>query len=405
MIRAKTLDVLAGQRVQFVALTRDASRLEVEDAFFNTGSAMFLPDVPSARQNGVPVPLPFTNPQLLAELARSHERFTLRFVTEPFDPNAASDRPARDGALHVIVAALRFLEQNPSHALVVAGHADRAGDAAFNERLSAARGRSTVALLEGKRTDFVATARTFHAAEDDAVILHYAARTRGWPCDPADHDRATTREVREFQRSFNRDFAKTIAVDGVVGDETRGAYFDLYEDDIAASAGGRPALAALRGHLRFVDSGHKVLPCGERFPRENPETDGLRSQQNRRVELLFFAPPRVPSLAASDPATQIYRRKLFQFTPLDRDTLAKPLVGAGETDAPGEITLTPGEPPPDAVLPPPLVTTMPNAGKLNPQNPWAFLTPFHELHPADHRVNPIRPSAFIIGEADRVSRS
>lgn len=401
MIRAKTLDVAAGQRVQFTALTRDASRLEVEDAFFNTGSAVFLPDVPSARLNGVPVPLPYNNPQLLAELARSHERFTLRFISEPFDPNAASDRPAREGALHVIVAALRFLEQNPSYALVVAGHTDRSGDEAFNDRLSAARGRSTVALLEGKRAEFVATARTFHAAEDDAVILHYAAHTRGWQCDPAAPDRPASDEVREFQRYFNRDFGKTIAVDGVVGDETRGAYFDLYEDDIAASAGGRPALAALRGHLRFVDPGHKVLACGERFPRENPETDGLRSEQNRRVELLFFSPPRVPNLGASDVPTQIYRRKLFQFTALDRDTLAKPLVGTGEAATPGEITLKPGEPPPAAVLPPPLVTTMPNAGKLNPKDPWAFLTPFHELHPADHRVDPIRPPDFIVGETER----
>ena len=398
MIRAKTLDVAVGQRVQFTALTRDASRLEVEDAFFNTGSAVFLPDVPSARQNGVPVPVPFTNPKLFAELVRSHERFTLNFVTEPFDPDASSDRPAREGALHVIVAALRFLEQNPSHALVVAGHTDRAGDAAFNDRLSAARGRSAVALLEGKRADFVASARSFHAPEDDVVILRYAARTRGWPCDPADEARATNDEIREFQRFFNRDFVQTIATDGVVGDETRGAYFDLYEADIGASAGGRPALAALRSHVRFVDPAHKVLACGERFPRESPETDGLRSQQNRRVELLFFAPPRVPLLASSDAATQIYRRKLFQFAALDRDALAKPLVGAGERETPAGITLTTVPSPPAELLPPPLTTTMPNAGQLMPGDPWAFLTPFNELHPSDHRVDPMRPSE-IIGES------
>jgi outer membrane protein OmpA-like peptidoglycan-associated protein len=394
-IRVKTLDVAAGQRTQFTTLIRDANRLEVEDAFFNTGSAVFLPDVPSGRQNGVPVPVPFTNPELLADLARSHERFTLRFITEPFDPDSAGDRPPRESALHVIVAALRFLERNPSHSLVAAGHTDRAGDPAFNERLSAARGRSVVALLEGKRADFVAAAKAFHAPEDDVVVLHYAARTRGWPCDPAKPDRASDNEVREFQRTLNRDFNRTTAVDGVVGDETRGAYFDLYESDLEATAGGRPALASLRGHLRFVDPAHKVLACGERFPRENPEADGLRSQQNRRVELLFFAPPRVPSLAASDAAEQIYRRKLFQFAALDRDVLAKPLVGVGDAKQPGEITLKTVANP-DELLPPPLETTMPNAGVLNPGDPWAFLTPFHQFHPADHRVDPIRPPDIVI---------
>jgi outer membrane protein OmpA-like peptidoglycan-associated protein len=382
MIRAKTLDVAAGQRVQFTALTRDASRLEVEDAFFNTGSAVFLPDVPSARPNGIPIPVPFTNPKLLADLVRSHEELTVRFMTQPFDPDAARTGPARDTALHVIIAALRFLEQNPSHALVVAGHTDRVGDAAFNERLSAARGRSVVALLEGKRADFVAAAKSYHAAEDDVIILRYAARTRGWPCDPADDDRATQNEIRSFQQYFNRDFTRTIAVDGSVGDETRGAYFDLYESDLAASVGGPAALGALRGHLRFVDASHKVLACGERFPRENPETDGLRSQANRRVELLFFAPPRVPSVAASDAATQIYRRKLFDFEPLSRDVLAKPLVGAGEVTA-DEITLTPVESPPAAILPPPLFTTMPHAGRRVPGDGWAFLIPFHQTHPPD----------------------
>ena len=384
-LRGKTLDVAAGQRAEFVAHTRDAARLEVEDAFFNTASAVFLPDVPGSSLGRGALPVPFTNVPLWAELHRSHDPFATAIRTKPFDPDASGGGSAnqRESGLHVILAALRFLEGNPQHALVIAGHTDTSGDPAFNTRLSAARGRSVLALLEAKKTDFVAACAAFNAPGDDPVVLHYAARTRGWPCDPASRDRATPDEVRGFQQTFNRDFAASIDVDGVVGNETRGAYFDLYQADLDVAAGGPEAMRALRGHLRFVSASQKVLALGERFPRENPGQDGLKSQANRRVEMLFFAPPRVPDVAAGDVGEQIFRRRLFTFAALDRDALVSPATppkSGGEQPGPRLVQSRAAEPgvaePTEA-----LVTRMPAAGDRDPEDAWLFLEPFDRLHP------------------------
>ena len=394
MIRPKTLELAANQVTTFVALARDARLLEVEDAFFNTASAVFLPDVPGAPVLGGAIRKPFDNAEFLVGLAQSHPEFTTDLVVLPFEPDSpGGDAPPREPGLQVILAALRFLERNPSHALVLAGHTDRAGDDALNMRLSAARGRSVLAVLEGKRADFVAACSTFHAPEDDVIILRFAARTRGFQCEPADSKRASPEEIRVFQRSFNEAFGARIAVDGVVGNETRGAYFDLYEDELATEAGGADALRALRGQLRFVDPAHKVLALGERFPRENPQEDGLRSQLNRRVELLFFAPPRLPDVAAPDAGAQIFRRKLFAFDTLDRSSLAVSTVGAPLVTAPAGIRIVAASAPPAGVDGSEVVSTqMPDAGRANANNPWGFLIPFVTHHP-DEGALPRRPNS------------
>jgi len=393
VIRVKALDVAAGQRVQFAALTREASRLEVEDAFFNTGSAMMLPDVPGQETPGGSKNLEFSNNEMWAALHVAHPEFAIIMRTTAFDPSAHGvDDDGRADGLHVILAVLRFLEQNSAHKLVAAGHADRAGDDAFNLRLSGARARNVVAVLEGRRAEFVDSCVLLHAAEDDGIVLHYAARTRGWMCDPADPSRPTPDEIRIFQQSFNADFGAKIATDGAVGNETRGAYFDLYQSDLEARAGGREALRALRSHLRFVDPAHKVLACGERFPIENAEADGLRSQRNRRVEMLFFAPPRVPNVAAPDAGEQIYRRRLFEFTALDRDALS-PAVGDVPIAA-ATLTISPAPPPPPGIgdANDTFTTSLPNAGKSNPKAPWAFLSAFEQYHPDEGAEPSVRNS-------------
>lgn len=400
-MKTKTLEIQTNQLSRFETLVRDASRLEVEDAFFHTASAVFLPDVPGAITPGDAVLTPFTNVQQLADLGTSHPQFAADLVIIPFDPDdgASSNALARENGLHVILAALKFLEKNPAHQLVIAGHTDRAGDDAFNVRLSAARGRSVLAVLEGKRSDFVAACALFHVPEDDAVVLRFAARSAGFQTEPVDSSRAAPEEIREFQREFNDKFKASIRVSGVVGDETRGAYFDLYEADLAKSAGGKDALAKLRTQIRFIDAAHKVLGFGEKFPRENPGQDGLRSQLNRRVEFLFFSPPRLPKVAAPDVGEQIFKRKLFSLTALDRKSLADTTT-AGGTVAAGATGMSVV---PIALIPDdPLSLTMKHAGVRDPQDPYAFLGPFHDLHP-DERTFPDRGNS--INNTDLTARA
>ena len=219
-----------------------------------------------------------------------------------------------------------------------------------------------------------------------------AARTRAFDCQPARTAGATPEEIRGFQRSFNTAFKASIAVDGAVGDETRGAYFDLYQDELQQGAGGKQALATLRGHLRWVDPAHKVVALGERVPRENPEQDGLRSQRNRRVELMFFAPPRLPVPSAPDVGAQIYRRKLFTFAALDRDALADAAGPAVTT--PGPMQIVAADPPEPGIgdASTPAVTDMPHAGRRDPTDAWAFLEPFDAHMPAKSTERPSRPN-------------
>ncbi|MBX3470614.1 MAG: hypothetical protein KF878_27415 [Planctomycetes bacterium] len=251
--------------------------LELASAYFNTASAQFLPRL---------------------------------------DPPAGE--PPREGSteergLEVLVYTFRFLELYRDRALVVAGHADTAGSDAYNQPLSEARAGCVVALLEGDRAGFVAACKRYHRDEDDAYVLRYAARTRGWPCDPGDGGRATKAQVKAFQTSYNQTFGRAILEDGIAGQQTWGAYYDLYDDDLAALAGGPAALAEQRGRLRWVDPARKALGCGEEYPRVAAGVDGLAAQENRRIEVLFFEPSELPP-EVSGPA--IYGGG-YTFEPLD----------------------------------------------------------------------------------------
>ena len=280
---------------------RRAIRLELASTYFNTASAQFLPRLDDPHEH--------------------HEE----------DQGSAEER-----GLEAIVYTLRYLELYPDRALVVAGHTDTAGADAYNRPLSEARAQCVVALIEGDRDGFVAACKRYHVDEDDAYVLRYAARTRGWTCDPGDAPRATKAQVEAFQVRYNQTFAKSIAEDGVAGPQTWGAYFDLYEDDLRGLAGGADALAAQRARVRWVDAGKKALGCGEDFPRVGVGVDGQAEQENRRTEVLFFEPAELPPVV-SGPA--IYGGD-YGFDPLDLcgadyradlrivDALERPLAGA-----------------------------------------------------------------------------
>ena len=141
----KTMNVGSGSVHVFVVRRRSGRRLEVEDAFFNTSSAVFLPTVPQgAAESADDRLVNFSNEELWKGLSETEIRFTKAVRTEPFDPEAASDGDdpeQRQTGLYVLIAALRFLEQNPAHKLLVTGHADRSGTDAYNLSLSDARAR------------------------------------------------------------------------------------------------------------------------------------------------------------------------------------------------------------------------------------------------------------------------
>jgi peptidoglycan hydrolase-like protein with peptidoglycan-binding domain len=257
----------AGPKVQFV---------ELMDAHFRTDSAVVLP--------------------------------------EGEDP----DQKGQHGALSAagfIATVLRLNEEQPGRGILVAGHTDTAASDTHNDELSRLRAQVALSLLEGDRDSFKSLANQRHKPADINQILSWvskAFRDLRFDCDPGKiSDTVDSGAVRRFQKAFNVNkaalgsTAADLVVDGVVGEQTWGAFFDCYELDLRRELGEDAAgLAALRDELRFVDDSRKSLGFGEHFPIDELGVDNFRSQTNRRVEVLFFNPGEEPDLAQTEADVQ-----------------------------------------------------------------------------------------------------
>jgi hypothetical protein len=383
----KGISARAGEKHSVIVLKAKGKRILIEDAHFHTDSSVFLPRDPGAKGSGIEAPRAFSNDAFWDTVRKNNAGYVETAKDGEFVPPTEENEGGKSGiaesagGLEVILSALKFLDAHADHALVVAGHTDRAGSEGHNEELSGARAECVTAVLEGDRTGYVKAAKKHDKPESDGSMLAFAARARKFPCDPANPAKPTPAEVKAFQKAYNGDFGKSIAVDGTVGDETRGAYFDLLEAELALRAGGKDALASLRGKLKFVDAGKKSLACGERFPLDRPDEDGVASQANRRVELLFFPPDLKPDLAAKDAPDRIYHKGTFVFERVDPASLETVAEGDGED---GELALADAPPPEDGAggLDGALTTEM---AKLqdspDPEDQYAFLDPFDQGFP------------------------
>lgn len=238
-----------------------AFRLVVETTLFHTVSSAVVTELPARVSTGLARSVDFSNDAVWSALCT--EAFATAARTTAFDPDAEhSGAGSHEAAgVPVVLAVLRRFTQHPDHQLLVS--------------CQTARARAVIALLEGDRDGFVRAVRTFQTATTDAAILAFASRTRGWPCAPSDPDKPTAEELAAFQASYNAEFDQSIRIDGQVGDQTRAAYFDLFEADAAERADTDDALAWLRRRLDHV------VP-----DREDPI-----SGEREHVEVLFVAPP------------------------------------------------------------------------------------------------------------------
>jgi outer membrane protein OmpA-like peptidoglycan-associated protein len=271
------------------------SVVEIEDLFFRTASAVVMPDA------GAPTATPDTAPS---------------------------------GSAAALATALRFAQDHPDKRLLVAGHTDTVGTKDFNQALSEDRANCALACLRGDRAAFQDICDKRHKVGDQKQILAWAARTFGFDCDPgAINDEASTlsRPVRRFQSAYNErraqaDFAtagEDLTVDGAVGPKTWGAFFDCFEEHLAgqlvdASDAGaaRQHLGEIRGVLAFVDDARQSLGFGETHPVDAVGRDSVRSQANRRVEMLFFDDDDLPNLDGTPESSEVYRPGRFARVPI-----------------------------------------------------------------------------------------
>lgn len=285
-------------------------------------------------------------------------------------PRAAADEPAsqdRITGLAVIKVALQFADLFPEKRLLLAGHTDSAGSVKFNVTLSEERAQNVHAYLRGDRAAWAASCQGRFQVEDWKSILQWVAERFGFDCDPGPinntSDEASRAALRRFRARFSQD-VRPIPEQGPVSVEDWGAFFDLYERELATLLAVEPAaLQALRDQVRYLDL--PAVGCGEHHPVEDLG-DGVKSAANRRVELLFFDEPEEPRLpchagGGCDPEQcDVYPRGkhfVIEHLPVDPSALLPPIevllhvgdvTGAALTD---ELLVDDGSGAPPRALP------------------------------------------------------
>ncbi|MDB5051163.1 MAG: hypothetical protein JWO30_4234 [Fibrobacteres bacterium] len=259
------------------------------------------------------------------------------------DPRCGNnpDVPAQDRitGLSVLRAAYLHAGKNPSEKLLIAGHADTTGKPDYNITLSQQRADNVRFALLGDRAKWAANSNQKHQVEDCQAVLKWIDERFGWGTDPGAIDNVdgtkTQAAIRAFQTRYNKEFKKSLAVNGAVTLATWESFFDLYMQGLREllDADGDD-LEAARGTLAFLDDKHPTVGCGENHPIEAAAQDEFRSETNRRVELLFFDPQdQLPKLDCHAVAgkckpevCQIYGKGgLFDFAHIPCD----PLAGVG----------------------------------------------------------------------------
>ena len=316
---AKSFARAAGSAHQFVYKRFHGLVLDVEDVHFHFDSAVMLPDFGDCGQN-----------------------------VDSADEN-------RITGLAVLRAVYRHTAEHPDRKILIAGHTDREGPEKYNLELSRLRAENVLHLLLGNRGDWVKSCNKKNKVEDYQQILKWVYVTWGWTCDPGKVDNdlgdETKKAIRAFQRLYNagtphlpEGFHANISVDGEVGEQTWGAFFDVYmvvlklilETDDAG-------LQAKRKSLTFVNDAVKTVGCGETHANVpdiiGPSSTAGREQHralariDRRVQVLFFYPGEEPLLDChpSDGSCikeqcEIYFKHFFRFELLTCDPIAAPAV-------------------------------------------------------------------------------
>src|SRR4051794_21348863 len=101
----KGLTLETGQTHRIIIERLPVHRLEVEDEYFNTASAVLLPDVPAKKSTGDAQEIDFSDEQLWKELAASHETFAKTVHDRPFEPEADGSAIDRHPGLGILVTA------------------------------------------------------------------------------------------------------------------------------------------------------------------------------------------------------------------------------------------------------------------------------------------------------------
>ncbi|HZV02100.1 MAG TPA: alkaline phosphatase family protein [Planctomycetota bacterium] len=238
------------------------------------------------------------------------------------------------GSLHVIATCLREAREHPERKLLVTGHADTTGSAAYNVTLTEKRARSVLAVLLGKKDDWVTVALAQHKYEDVQQILSWIAKMPGWEsCDPGKIDNVPKQQVTDATKAFQDLYSKQfpdrkLDPTGTVDKKTWGAFFDMYSAELEAQLGTDPdgLSSDYQTPLASQLYDKKSVGCGKSFPAIQADKDQLRCKENRRVELIFFDPGQEPTLAChphegtcTPEKCEVFNDRLYKLDPVPAD--------------------------------------------------------------------------------------
>ena len=197
--------------------------------------------------------------------------------------------------ISLLASAFSYAKDNAGRELIIEGHADTSGDSDYNLAISKRRAEAIKGLLENDMdlwNGVVACNDHKLETEDYQQTLKGLSERYGWDCDPGDVDNKdgpkTTEGVKGFQTEYNSQYKGTLTVDGVVGPKTWEAIGItirlLLEDYLKNDLQLDPIPAIPYGY----PDGNGIYPCGESCPIENAGDSDYKSEENRRVELVFY---------------------------------------------------------------------------------------------------------------------
>jgi hypothetical protein len=282
-------DGITGRTTRYQHSLVPVQILEMEDVLFHLNSAVLMPDRPAGRSSSD-------------------------------GSSSSADQDAMTG-LKVLALVFRQFEFDPTVRMIITGHTDTSGGTRMNFDLSRLRSENVLHLLDGDKERWCRVCASRHKVEDYQQIIEYFHhltapwKRSNWNCDPQGLDNTfgnkTRNAVNGFAQGFNRDYADQFnrrRLPNNLGDIIANrpgntwpqadweAIYELYSQVLCDT------LQILhleldnrrQNSLRFVSNDKKVVGCGESFPLDQRGRDNYRSQQNRRVEILFFADVHAP---------------------------------------------------------------------------------------------------------------
>lgn len=198
--------------------------------------------------------------------------------------------------LNALAASIKFAkEQGDKQQMVVFGHADRSGDHPINYDISERRARASLALATRDDAAWEDLAKQHRKIEEIQRCLKTLSVSHGWSCDPGEVDDQdgpkTQGAVKAFQNRCNDKYKLGLTPDGVAGPKTWKAMHrvvcGLVAERLGVTDPGGASYPAWDKPDLGYPQGKGAYGCGESFPVDRAEVDGLKSEANRRVDFLF----------------------------------------------------------------------------------------------------------------------